>query len=108
MEEKLKKKLLYYALAACTTIFIVGVTGLFGWHDAQSILAPSKRFDFVMSLTVIQLVWIMFHNVFAFLNKKNPERSIQTIRVFKILVALPSLLVLGLSWYLQFWPGSYR
>lgn len=104
----MKKKLLYYALAAFTTIFIVGVTGVFGWHDAQSILPPAKRFEFVMSLTVLQLVWILFHNVFAFLNKKNPERSIQTIRAFKILAALPSILVLGLNWYLNFWPGPYR
>ena len=104
----MKKKFLYYALAAFTSVFIIGVTGVFGWHDAQSILPPAKRFDFVMSLMGIQLFWIFMHNVFAFLNKRNPERSIQTIRAFKILVALPSFLVLGLSWYLQFWPGPYR
>ena len=104
----MKKNILYYALAALLTIFIVGVTGVFGWHDAQSILPPAKRFDFVMSIAVIQLVWILFHNVFAFLNKKDPEKSIQSIRVYQIALILPLILVLGLSWYLQFWPGPYR
>ena len=104
----MKKNILYYALAALLTIFIVGVTGVFGWHDAQSILPPAKRFDFVMSIAVIQLVWILFHNVFAFLNKKDPEKSIQSIRVYQIALILPLILVLGLSWYLQIWPGPYR
>ena len=61
-----------------------------------------------MSIAVIQLVWILFHNVFAFLNKKDPEKSIQSIRVYQIALILPLILVLGLSWYLQFWPGPYR
>ena len=104
----MKKKIFYYALPAFSTLLIVGVTVGFGWHDAQSILPPAKRFDFVMSLAVIQLFWILMHSVFALLNKRNPERSIQTIQVFKILVALPSFFVLVLSWYLQFWPGPYR
>lgn len=104
----MKARLMYLANTVIAPLLFCAFTVWFAKHDAQTILPPEKRSEFILTIFEYQLGGIFTLQYIALRRIKNPEKFLKFGKIVGFTTFVPLLVLFYLSWYLQFWPGPYR